>query len=143
MSVQDLKETINALVTTKIALTRERTTYKYQTRTTLSQKEGSDWQKFENERSRYFWSIDYKRGELKEEIRHHLLAYGFIRNVPYKKIERKCGEDNHPSFRKIFDIASAYSDRGLIQSMVEDWLAGEALEKPVPQEVVAVAEMGA
>jgi len=143
MSVQDLKEKINSLVTTKVALTRERTAYKYQTRATLSQKEGSDWQKFENERSRYFWSIDYKRWDLKEEIRHHLLAYGFIRNVPYKNIERKCGEDNHPSFRKISDIASTYSDRGFTQAMVEDWLSGESLAKPIPQETAAVAEMGA
>ena len=37
-----------------------------------------------------FWSLRYHRKGLKSDARHTLLAYGFMRGVPYSKMEHIC-----------------------------------------------------
>lgn len=37
-------------------------------------------------------------------IRHHLLAYGLLRDIPYKSVESRCGLYNRPSSATIHKI---------------------------------------
>lgn len=53
--------------------------------------------------SKYWWYYSHKR-ELGIDTRHHLLAYAFIRNIPYCKVENKC--EIKPSVDKIFKVVS-------------------------------------
>lgn len=50
-----------------------------------------------------------RRRVVGDDIRHHLLAYAFMRSVLYSKLERKCREDNKPSASKILDIVRMHS----------------------------------
>lgn len=54
------------------------------------------------------WSFcDTKRG-LGADARHHLLAYGFFRGVPYLKMERTCRDDNKPSAQSILNVLAVH-----------------------------------
>jgi hypothetical protein len=41
--------------------------------------------------------------------RYHLLAYAFLRGIPYRKVEAKCGEYNSPNAGEIFKIVEAHA----------------------------------
>jgi hypothetical protein len=64
------------------------------------------------------------------DIRHHLLAYAFMKGVPYVKLEAKCREDNKPSVDKILEIINSHvlwrSAFPIDAKNVSDWLAGVA-----------------
>ena len=47
-----------------------------------------------------------------DDIRHHLLAYAFMRGTSYHQLERKCRNDNKPSAQRIFDIIKLHSFYG-------------------------------
>lgn len=51
--------------------------------------------------STIWWCSVYKR-DLGIDTRHHLLAYAFIKNIPYSKVESKC--EIKPSIDKILKI---------------------------------------
>lgn len=44
---------------------------------------------------------DHRRGIVRHEARHAQLAYGFLRGMPYKKMEAKCHGGCEPDFGKV------------------------------------------
>lgn len=65
-----------------------------------------------------------RKREVSKDIRHHLLAYAFMRGTPYAKLERKCREDNKPSAEKILDIVRMhYSFLTWRIEQVQEWLS--------------------
>lgn len=51
---------------------------------------------------------DHRRGEVGEEARNSLLAYGFLRGLPYARMEPACAYDNKPTFGAVYDIAKRF-----------------------------------
>jgi hypothetical protein len=47
------------------------------------------------------------------DARHHLLAYAYLRGVPYRKVEKNCALDNRPSPGLIFEIIEAHAPKWL------------------------------
>lgn len=71
------------------------------------------------------------------DVRHHLLAYAFLRGVPYKSVEKTCAENNKPLAKLILklieDHAPTWVRSDLSAKMeryefsandVDNWLAG-------------------
>ena len=58
-----------------------------------------------------FWAQRVKL-ELKIDARHHMLALAFLRNIPYKKVERNT--KSLPNVRSIFLILQQYAPIGRI-----------------------------
>lgn len=55
------------------------------------------------------------------DIRHHLLAYAFMRGTPYHQLERKCNQK--PSAREIWDIVQFHGPLfSWTQEQVQQWL---------------------
>jgi hypothetical protein len=115
-----IKQTIKSLVEQKVKLTRERREYKFRTRPLLETGDIT-----ETERRGFFWGIDSDREDLKHDIRHALLLYGFIRGRDYKQIEKKCRDDNFPRPSQIVRCARDHEFK-VVQADVERWLQGEA-----------------
>ena len=46
----------------------------------------------------------YNKLAVGADIRHHLLAYAFLRGTPYSVLEKKCRQDNKPNVKTILDI---------------------------------------
>ena len=42
------------------------------------------------------------------EARHHMLAYAFVRDVPYLSVERKCRAENKPDAERILQIVNSH-----------------------------------
>ena len=61
--------------------------------------------KAEREKKNRLW--DLKR-ELGVHARHHLIAYGLLRGIPYEKIER-CASNNRPNPQVILGIVQAHN----------------------------------
>ena len=114
----NIKDSIKALVERKVALTRERRAYKLRTRPLLQTGEIT-----EGERRSAFGDFDAMRADLKIEIRHGLLLYGYIRGRDYKQVERRCAEDNMPSSGDV----GLFADGHLILTMaqIDRWFEGE------------------
>lgn len=78
------------------------------------------------------WNLASRKRVVGIDIRHHLLAYGFLRGVSYHSIESKCAKDNLPNAGKIFDIIAAHAPKwtphtGTYNPTLADvnvWLAG-------------------
>lgn len=68
-----------------------------------------------------------RKQRVSEDIRHHLLAYAYMRGTPYAQLERKCRKDNQPRAQKILDIIQMNLGfkASTTLSQVEQWLAGE------------------
>lgn len=64
-----------------------------------------------------------------KDIRHHLLAYAFMRGLPYSAVEPKCREDNSPKVKDILNITLAhicsYEHYQWTEDRVIKWLRGE------------------
>lgn len=65
------------------------------------------------------------------EARHYLLAYSFMKNVPYSSVERKCAEGNKPNAERILEIVHShmyyFERRKWTLDMVTAWLKGEEI----------------
>lgn len=55
------------------------------------------------------WRLAYRNHVMGIDIRHHLLAYAFLRGVPYRKVEGKCGEFNQPRADLIFKVIEQHA----------------------------------
>jgi hypothetical protein len=83
------------------------------------------------------WSFtDTKRG-LGVDARHHLLAYGFFRGVPYLKMERACRDDNRPNAQAILNILAVHVHPWQLEKQytlekINAWLANTSFT-PVAQ----------
>jgi hypothetical protein len=60
---------------------------------------------------------EHKKGIVRHESRHALLAYAIIRNIPYEKLEAKCNEA--PYLKKVSDMARRF---GAAQDVIEEWI---------------------
>lgn len=49
-------------------------------------------------------ALNYQKFLLKKDTRNHLLAYGFLRGLNYKDIEKNCAFNNKPNIKAIFEI---------------------------------------
>jgi hypothetical protein len=66
-------------------------------------------------RKRITKNVGVRRGALRLRKRHlgeytreHLIAYGLLRNIPYKQIEGKCAPNNLPNVQRVLDIILAH-----------------------------------
>lgn len=55
------------------------------------------------------WPLTYRKYMIGVNTRHHLLAYAFLRGVPYRKAEAKCGEFNKPNAGQIFKVIEQHA----------------------------------
>jgi hypothetical protein len=85
---------------------------------------------------------------LGRHCRHHLIAYGLLRGIPYAHIER-CAPNNRPDPKAILEIVSAHNrwtpKGGLVKydlAMVEGLLASEP-QTPEQANPTAVAVLSA
>ena len=60
----------------------------------------------------------HRTHKVRKEIRHSLLAYALIRNIPYKKIEVKC--KNKPNFSKVMSMAYRFGFKET--DLMFDWI---------------------
>lgn len=54
------------------------------------------------------WALVASKRGLGADARHHLLAYGLLRGVPYRSMERNCREDNKPSAQAIRNVLAVH-----------------------------------
>ena len=52
---------------------------------------------------------EHRRGIVRHEARHAQLAYGFLRGMPYKKMEARCHPGCGPGFRKVRESVEKYA----------------------------------
>lgn len=72
----------------------------------------------------------HRAGVVRSQSRHTLLAYQFLRGVPYAAVEGKVREGNLPSVLAIANMVrkyGAYADR-TDTVIVERWLAGKSVK---------------
>ena len=55
------------------------------------------------------WNLASRKRIVGIDIRHHLLAYAFMRGTAYRAVERSCAKDNLPNAGKIFQIVEAHA----------------------------------
>lgn len=60
-------------------------------------------------------------GGLRWEIRHSYLAYAFLRNVPYRRLEASVNPDNHPDVDKLQKMVERFGG-ARNSGEVEEWL---------------------
>lgn len=62
------------------------------------------------------------------EARHHLLAYAFMKHIPYSSIEKKCASGNKPDAVRILEIVHShmysFQRKQWTTDMVIAWLKG-------------------
>lgn len=96
--------------------------------------------KSEKERKNRLW--DAKR-QLGTHCRHHLVAYGLLRGVPYHQIER-CAPNNKPNAQVVLDIMLAHADwqqrKGLDLDRVKTLLGETTTLSPAVASSVASSE---
>lgn len=71
------------------------------------------------------WHLAMRKIVVGKDIRHHLLAYAFLRGDAYYTLEKTCREDNKPSAVKILDIIKSTTLYKIELAEVEQWLNGE------------------
>ncbi len=68
---------------------------------------------------------------LGDDTRHHLLAYALLRKKNYSKLERKCGSNNKPNVKYIYDIIKhncTYSEaKNWSEDRIEKLISGESI----------------
>lgn len=75
-----LKAKIKGLTEEKVSLTRARTKHKNQPSEKKQVPEYQSW----------FVPVDHRRVFVRYEIRHHLLAYAYVRGRAYRRVENRC-----------------------------------------------------
>lgn len=61
--------------------------------------------KAEREKKNRLWGLKRALGT---ECRHHLIAYGLLRGIPYHQIER-CATNNRPNAREVLAVMQAHN----------------------------------
>lgn len=72
--------------------------------------------------------LAYRKRIVGIDVRHHLLAYAFLRGESYSSLEKKCRSDNKPKASLILEIAKQHVPyfSGSLEN-VEQWLTGEVI----------------
>ena len=60
------------------------------------------------DRTRRIGLAGHRRGIVRREARHALLAYAFLRGTPYKTVEAKCHDNDKPDFKKVLASLEKY-----------------------------------
>jgi hypothetical protein len=82
------------------------------------------------------WHLWNEKRDYGRETRDTLLAYGFLRGLPYRACEPKCGDHNPPSITGILSVARFYvPETGMDEAVIKSWL--EAGEQPAATSVAA------
>jgi len=65
--------------------------------------------------------MDHRKGVVRPEARAALLAYGFLRGVPYHKMEKRCKEE--PDWKRVKRLASKFGDgwSNFLESSFKEW----------------------
>ena len=50
--------------------------------------------------------MDHRKGPVRYEARSSLLAYGYLRGIPYRVMERKCREE--PDWKRVIGLAKKF-----------------------------------
>jgi hypothetical protein len=82
------------------------------------------------------WRLANRKHVMGIDIRHHLLAYAFLRGTPYHKVESKCGAFNKPYAHLIFKVIEQHAP----YYVPVEWRPGvmvPKLYKPTLEEVQA------
>jgi len=66
----------------------------------------------------------HRRGIVRHEARHSLLAYGFLRGVPYDKMEAKCHGNDEPEFGKVYKLVQKFG-------VQREWLEADMTMEPL------------
>ena len=114
-AIMATKTELKDAVAHKVALTRERVTYKLKTRGNVP----------ENERRSWFERMDSERSAVKHDIRHLHLAYGYLRGQNYKRMEPKAKHEPYASV--IVGNLERWLGTGAehcCDATVEGWLGG-------------------
>lgn len=70
------------------------------------------------------WVLAARKRAVGIDIRHHLLAYAFMRGKLYSELEKNCREDNRPDSYKILEIVKCHGhERGWTLEQVKAWLS--------------------
>lgn len=75
------------------------------------------------------WRHAYTKRVIGLDIRHHLLAYAFMRGEAYHNLEKKCSVGHNPNANSILQIVIAHlpflqSPKNWTLDKVNAWLAG-------------------
>lgn len=78
------------------------------------------------------WQCAYTKRVIGLDIRHHLLAYAFMRGAAYHTLEKKCRPECQPNAESILQIVHAHlpffqSRSKWTLEAVQTWLKGEVL----------------
>jgi hypothetical protein len=79
---------------------------------------------------RTVWHQAYRKHVVGIDIRHHLLAYAFLRGTPYAALEPRCRIDNLPQVKKILQVIEAHMPPAVLnEKSMEQWLRGEEVQE--------------
>lgn len=111
---QTIRAQIKGLVTEKKALNFMRMAHKA---VPPEQKQSPEYQG-------WFYPMDYRRDQVRQQARHVLLAYAFLRGVPYRTVEARCRPDNEPIPQHIVNVlfvhrVSTWRSKAEVQAWLE------------------------
>jgi len=64
---------------------------------------------------------NHRRIDVQGEARAALLAYGYLRGVPYKAMESKTKEDNRPNWKRVRTIAKKFGKSSYNEETFTAW----------------------
>jgi hypothetical protein len=67
--------------------------------------------------------------EVRCEARSAHLAYGYLRETPYRAMEWRCENDNQPDWRRVLDIAKKFGAHKLTAETLAAWAEVPAVER--------------
>ena len=73
------------------------------------------------DRTRRLGLAGHRRGIVRHEARHALLAYAFLRGTPYKVVEAKCHGNSRPDFGKVRDSVEKYVLARRYDDLKDEW----------------------
>jgi len=78
------------------------------------------------------WALWNDKRDFGYNTRHVLLAYAFVRGMPYKAAEPNCAEDNVPSRVEIAGWLKAITDLDVAADEISAWLGAQPVAAPAP-----------
>lgn len=67
--------------------------------------------------------------DVRGEARASLLAYGFLRGVPYEAMEATCRDDNRPNWTRVESIAKKFGRNDFDQEKFDLWMGRPVTRK--------------
>ena len=79
------------------------------------------------DKERPSWRLRQAKQVIGVDARHHLLAYAFLRGIPYKCLEPKCRDKNEPNVEMIISVAATFSPNSITDDKIRNWLEGKEI----------------